>query len=284
MANMGDTLKTGQFLRAGDYLVSTNGLFYAIMQYDGNFSVFWGNGPTVNPTIIWGGNQFSLGRDRFLIMQGDGNLCCYTGMDPTQQLGLVWQSGVAPGPGNYRCTLQNGGNLCVFADNGTLVWQSGNNVEDNPNNYIRSSVPNPDAPSQDYLNLAVPDNAQIGTSLILSRASSGDQKQLWTKRTWTRNGNEYAYALINQATGLFAYGPWNHNPVKLTDRCDAYALWTSGGNEFPFKPPRYAIRTYACDGWNLNVPGNSPYKPGSTAVLWDWTPGAPMNLTWHFYQ
>ena len=285
MANMGDTLTTGQFLRSGDYLVSQNGLFYAILQYDGNFAIFWGNGPTVNACRIWGGSDFNFGRDRFLVMQGDGNLCCYAGLDPTLQGGLLWQSGVAPGPGTYRCTLQNDGNLCVYPASGGAIWCTNTHVEDSAGHFLWSSVANPDAPSQAYLVLAAPDNPGLGSGLIVSIFSSGDPKQIWTKRTWTQNGNEVAFALINQATGLYAYGPWNHDRVRLTDRLDAYALWTRGGDEYPYQPPRYAIRTFATDSWNLNVAGDDPYRPGTAVILWDWNSGPqgpPLNLTWYF--
>lgn len=48
MANKGSILTTGQFLAVNDYLASDNGLFYAIMQEDGNFCVYRGTGPSAN--------------------------------------------------------------------------------------------------------------------------------------------------------------------------------------------------------------------------------------------
>jgi thioredoxin 1 len=86
MANKGSTLATGAYLATNDYLVSANGLY-------------------------------------FVIMQGDGNLCIYHGSDPAHQGAFVWNSGKAPGAGVYGATMQNDGNLVVTTGT-TVLWSA----------------------------------------------------------------------------------------------------------------------------------------------------------------
>ena len=86
MANKGSSLATGAYLATNDYLVSANGLY-------------------------------------FVIMQGDGNLCIYHGSDPAHQGAFVWNSGKAPGAGVYGATMQNDGNLVVTTGT-TVLWSA----------------------------------------------------------------------------------------------------------------------------------------------------------------
>jgi thioredoxin 1 len=59
----------------------------------------------------------------FVIMQGDGNLCIYHGSDPAHQGAFVWNSGKAPGAGVYGATMQNDGNLVVTTGT-TVLWSA----------------------------------------------------------------------------------------------------------------------------------------------------------------
>jgi thioredoxin 1 len=86
MANKGSSLATGAYLATNDYLVSANGLY-------------------------------------FVIMQGDGNLCIYHGSDPTHEGAFVWNSGKAPGAGVYGASMQNDGNLVVTTGT-TVLWSA----------------------------------------------------------------------------------------------------------------------------------------------------------------
>jgi len=115
-------------LHTNDYLVSDNGLFYAIMQSDGNFCVYRGSGPTNSAGTLWctnklaGGNEFHAilfrevfgvyrpsGKNivpiwrlqpwppiekTFAIMQDDGNFCIYKGTGPSNQGDYLWGTGV----------------------------------------------------------------------------------------------------------------------------------------------------------------------------------------------
>jgi len=86
MTNKGSSLPTGAYLATNDYLVSANGLY-------------------------------------FVIMQSDGNLVIYHGSDPAYQGAFVWNSGKAPGAGVYGATMQNDGNLVVTKGT-TVLWSA----------------------------------------------------------------------------------------------------------------------------------------------------------------
>jgi hypothetical protein len=53
MANKRSFITTAEVLGTDDYLVSDSGLFFAIMQSDGNLCVYRGSGPNNNHGLIW---------------------------------------------------------------------------------------------------------------------------------------------------------------------------------------------------------------------------------------
>ena len=89
--NKGNFLITGQFLSVDDYLTSNNGVFFAIMQGDGNFCVYRGTGPADKRGSVWCCNRKAVpGGQFFAIMQDDGNFCVYKGTGPSDNRGGVW--------------------------------------------------------------------------------------------------------------------------------------------------------------------------------------------------
>jgi pathogenesis-related protein 1 len=104
----GSFLKTGEFLGIGDYLVSDNKSYFAIMQADGNLAVYKGTDPdhpdrnAPNNGFVWGSvqaGQYPASQGQyFAIMQADGNLAVYKGTDPDHpdrnapNNGFVWGS------------------------------------------------------------------------------------------------------------------------------------------------------------------------------------------------
>ena len=132
MTNKGDRLTVGQYLGPNDYLVSSNGLFYAIMQDNGDFVVFHGSGPSDNHGFIAHTNTDE--GVSFLVMQGDGNLCLYHGNGPGNQGGWIW--GLNDGKnrvplGDERnwgsvAVMQNDGNFVVYSPRGEVIWATDN--------------------------------------------------------------------------------------------------------------------------------------------------------------
>lgn len=129
MTNMGSMLATNKHLDVKDYLVSKSGLFFAIMQADGNFCVYRGSGPDNNYGLLWCTKKTARGGRFFAIMQADGNFVIYKGK-PGDKRGHVWShKKTAPG-GEFYAIIQDDGNFCVYkgkrpeANQGRPVWCS----------------------------------------------------------------------------------------------------------------------------------------------------------------
>jgi hypothetical protein len=111
------------YLRTDQYLVSSNGSFFAIMQNDGNFTVNHGTGPGDNRGNIWHTDRTGAGGEFFSIMQRDGNFVVYLGTGPGDNRGVVWHSESGQGDQFYELLLLDDARLQVQA-NGEVIWQS----------------------------------------------------------------------------------------------------------------------------------------------------------------
>ena len=125
MANKGSSLATNQSLNTGDFLVSPNSNFTAIMQDDGNFVVYEGKAITpFRRTVIWASEVApGVGNGPYrAIMQDDGNFVVY------ERTGgrAIWATGIVPGAGSgpYRAVMQDDGNFVIYqgAGEGTAIW------------------------------------------------------------------------------------------------------------------------------------------------------------------
>jgi hypothetical protein len=131
MVNKGNRLNVGEDLVAEDYLVSENGLFYAIMQLDGNLCVYRGSGPENSYGGLWCSGTPGYGDMRYYLrMENSGKICIYRPKDPmdpdcdTPQ----WCSGKRGDTDNYFAYLENDGNICVYKqrDTGNInTWCNG---------------------------------------------------------------------------------------------------------------------------------------------------------------
>jgi len=115
-ASIGDRISSGTSygsLLQNQMLVSLNGKYQAVMQYDGNFVIYSENGPiwhTVTPGVGTPGY--------FLAMQADGNLVLYATSGPT------WFSGIRGGTAPYTLIMQNDGNLVIYDSSNRAIWAS----------------------------------------------------------------------------------------------------------------------------------------------------------------
>lgn len=114
-----DRLIHNEVLRPGEWIVSENKCFFAIMQCDGNFVVYKGSGPCDNHGILWAHNK--TGTEGFLVFQADGNLVVYGGC-PGAAGTVIWASGTHKKSGD-RLVMQNDGNLVIYAGSKAL-WSS----------------------------------------------------------------------------------------------------------------------------------------------------------------
>ena len=124
MARKNAYLIPGQFLLEGDYMVASNGIFYAILQGDGNFVVYPGTGPDGRQGgALWysGPHARPAGTTFSLDMQPDGNLVMYTNPGNVG----VWSSGTS---GTNYALMQQNGEFVIYAgapgSGGPAVWRS----------------------------------------------------------------------------------------------------------------------------------------------------------------
>lgn len=118
--DVGNTLVTNQPLMTDDVLRSTNKVYWAIMQGDGNFVVY-----TKGNKVVWmTGSRTTNSR---AVVQGDGNLCVYPSSG-----GPTWcASKRAKSVGNYFMILRDSGDLELYSGTpgntgvAALVWTSG---------------------------------------------------------------------------------------------------------------------------------------------------------------
>ncbi|XP_066510085.1 B-type lectin plumieribetin-like [Hoplias malabaricus] len=106
-----NSLSTSQELQRGEYLISNNGNFKAIMQDDGNFVLY-----TWKP--VWASNTCGKPGTR-LVMQADGNLVIYNDTGNPLWASDTWQNKAAS---DMRLTLKDDGSLVITE--GTRVLRS----------------------------------------------------------------------------------------------------------------------------------------------------------------
>jgi hypothetical protein len=139
MGNKGTNLITNQYLGVNDYLVSSNGVFVALMQSDGNLVVYRGQNavgkaPTQEQGSLWQSGSSGSGGVFVAIVQSDGNFVVYPGLDaigkaPTQEQGSLWSSRSSGSGGQFFVVLNDDGNLTINSGTpstpGNSIWQSG---------------------------------------------------------------------------------------------------------------------------------------------------------------
>ncbi|NJM33642.1 MAG: hypothetical protein HC850_01865 [Rhodomicrobium sp.] len=119
-ARLGDRVGAGASMAPGQYLLSNNGRYAAVMQSDGNFVVYDGNrGLWASATENRGGTQLAI--------QGDGNVVVYTADG-----GALWSTGTN-GKGASTLIMQDDGNLVLYPDGGGGASWASNTVQSNSN-------------------------------------------------------------------------------------------------------------------------------------------------------
>lgn len=126
MAIRGRGLNENQQLEMNDMVVSSNGVFSAYMQDDGNFVVRKGR----EGIMGWGSVQANLNSSRqgpryALRLQDDGNLVLYTinGDIYNPLWGTAQIGGYNLKKDEYNCGIQDDGNFCVYKTGSTrALW------------------------------------------------------------------------------------------------------------------------------------------------------------------
>jgi hypothetical protein len=102
-----DLLLPGQYLKAGQYRRSKNGLYTLIMQTDGNAVLYKGR------TALW--SSVTARKASSLVMQKDGNLVIISGRTP------VWASNTGGSTGAFLA-VQNDSNMVIYNVRKKAVW------------------------------------------------------------------------------------------------------------------------------------------------------------------
>jgi hypothetical protein len=125
-ANGKPLIQVNQYLRASEYLVSSNGAFYAQVRNTGNICVAKGSGPNDTFGDLWCSPPAVAPSEYFAKMEANGRLCVYPGTPekPTLLLLGLWCTPKGDGTPSYA-VLQDNGNLAVTKPLKAPTWNSG---------------------------------------------------------------------------------------------------------------------------------------------------------------
>jgi hypothetical protein len=99
----GPYLKAGETLQAGDFLLSPNRQYSAVMQDDGNFVLYWGRWPDRLIGPMWASD--TPGKPGTATMQRDGNLVLSSG---------GWMTGIGGKSGPLFAAMQDNGDFALW--------------------------------------------------------------------------------------------------------------------------------------------------------------------------
>jgi len=117
---VGDTLLTGQPLRAGECIKSKTYSYFLIMQKDGNL-VLYNSDHFVSPNAIWSSGTNGKGHGpHHLRMQEDGNLVVYDSHNKPTWSSDTYQKG----PYGHTLIMQDDGNLVIYDGDKKPAWAS----------------------------------------------------------------------------------------------------------------------------------------------------------------
>ncbi|GEM_PF-870685 len=124
-------LPMNRCLSVGDYIVSANGMFFAIIEADGQLRVYRGAGLERHHGRLWETGRCGGGGGRFFaLVQTDGNFCIYRGDDLAHNEGWHWGTQMTAEGGQFYAHLQDDGNFAICkgsspCDYQGAVWSSG---------------------------------------------------------------------------------------------------------------------------------------------------------------
>lgn len=122
-------LPMNRCMAIGDYLSSANGMFFALMEADGQLRVYRGTDLAHHQGWLWETGRGGEGCRFFALLQTDGNFCIYRGADLAHNEGWHWGTQMTADGGEFYLTLLNDGNLRVCKGTGAdnfqgEVWSS----------------------------------------------------------------------------------------------------------------------------------------------------------------
>lgn len=123
-------LPMNRCLSVGDYIVSANGMFFAIIEADGKLRVYRGAGLERHQGRLWESERGGDGGRFFALVQSDGNFCIYRGTSLADNQGWHWGTQYTDEGGQFFAHLQDDGNFAICKGSGAAdcqgtVWSSG---------------------------------------------------------------------------------------------------------------------------------------------------------------
>jgi hypothetical protein len=281
----GSTLTQGGVLNVGDYLISPDGSSKLTLLKDGlHLDWLWKFSRQDNPFTVWNSGLYAGASSLYLVMQFDGNLCIYAG-SPAQPGQLLWQCGVAPGPGrDYRAVIQDDGNFCVYPDGGSpSTWCTG--CAKKPQGLVNVQGIY-GAPPADALYLTAPaGDPKVGMACTMERPSSDKAaRQTFQQIDLIVNNQPYGFLL----RGNVDYGwPWGLVGAIPMEGKQVGMLASISNQTILIRvdpgtliPEWTGIRPIGGGDLHFNVPGDGPYKPGASIIMYHWARPATSNEVW----
>lgn len=131
MPAIGSSLVNDQVLNNGDYLVSNNQLYSALMQPEGNFCIYRSPTPNAHQGFVWGSCQAAgyppASGPFFAIMLANGDFRIFQGIrngNHSLIFSTAEQMGYTPAPGTYAAVLHDNGNLTVGPVGGAPLFST----------------------------------------------------------------------------------------------------------------------------------------------------------------
>jgi hypothetical protein len=123
-------LPMNRCLSVGDYIVSANGMFFAIIEADGKLRVYRGAGLERHQGRLWETERAGEGGRFFALVQSDGNFCIYRGTGLGDNAGWHWGTQYLDDGGQFYAHLRDDGNFSICKGSGPddclgTVWSSG---------------------------------------------------------------------------------------------------------------------------------------------------------------
>lgn len=123
-------LPMNRCLEVGDRIAAGNGMFFAVLEADGQLRVCRGRCPEQQQGVLWASGRSAEGGRFFALMQSDGNFCIYRGDGLSANEGWHWGTQMTAEGGRFHAVLNNDGSfwVCKGSDPAIApdqVWSSG---------------------------------------------------------------------------------------------------------------------------------------------------------------
>jgi hypothetical protein len=123
-------LPMNRCLNVGDRIASGNGMFFAVLEADGQLRVYRGGSPGQQQGVLWATGRGTEEGPFFALVQTDGNFCIYRGDGLSSNQGWHWGTQMTAEGGQFHAVLNNDGSFCVCKGSDPAiapdqVWSSG---------------------------------------------------------------------------------------------------------------------------------------------------------------